>query len=222
MTSRRASILVATPARLKAEALTEALSAMAHVVGVVPSSREELMASVRRVRPDILLMDASVAGDRVPSGDLRAAVQVISPATRIVRLVDRGSSSHTTSFPRPADDLTFDVGASLPELTEMLRLVGTVDHPPVFSPTGCRSDVVQALADPVGSPRRPPALTPREREVLLLLTDGLDNVGIAERLGVSPHTARTHIRNILRKLGVHTRLDAVLAAFERGLAREPA
>jgi DNA-binding NarL/FixJ family response regulator len=51
-------------------------------------------------------------------------------------------------------------------------------------------------------------LTPREREVLRLLADGLDNEGIATRLSLSPNTVRTHVGRILRKLGIHTRAEA--------------
>ena len=59
--------------------------------------------------------------------------------------------------------------------------------------------------------RRVWELTRREREVLSLLAEGEDNEGIAEVLVISPQTARTHIQNILGKLGVHSRLEA--AAF---------
>ncbi len=59
--------------------------------------------------------------------------------------------------------------------------------------------------------RRVWELTRREREVLSLLAEGEDNEGIAAVLVISPQTARTHIQNILGKLGVHSRLEA--AAF---------
>lgn len=54
-------------------------------------------------------------------------------------------------------------------------------------------------------------LSDREREVLRLVAAGLTNAGIAETLFLSPHTVRTHVRNCLRKLGVSTRAQAVLA-----------
>jgi DNA-binding NarL/FixJ family response regulator len=55
-------------------------------------------------------------------------------------------------------------------------------------------------------------LTPRERELLKLLVDGLDQAAIAEKLVISPHTVATHIQRILRKLGVHSRAQAVARA----------
>jgi DNA-binding NarL/FixJ family response regulator len=63
-----------------------------------------------------------------------------------------------------------------------------------------------------GSPRLG-LLTGREREVLHLLAGGLDNRAIAERLHLSAHTARTHVGNILRKLGVHSRAEAARLAL---------
>jgi DNA-binding NarL/FixJ family response regulator len=57
-------------------------------------------------------------------------------------------------------------------------------------------------------------LTSREREVLDLLIEGLTNPEIAKRLFISPSTAKVHVRNILKKLGVRNRLQAVLRAQE--------
>jgi len=60
-------------------------------------------------------------------------------------------------------------------------------------------------------------LTDREREVLSLLAQGLSTQDIAQALSISPSTARNHIQNILHKLGVHSRLEAVAYAYEHGL-----
>jgi len=61
-------------------------------------------------------------------------------------------------------------------------------------------------------------LTPREREVLGLLVDGLDHEGIAEQLYISPETARTHLQRVLRKLGVRSRVEAITLVAQTGLA----
>jgi DNA-binding NarL/FixJ family response regulator len=65
--------------------------------------------------------------------------------------------------------------------------------------------------------RRMGRLTPREREVLALLAQGGDNDSIARDLVISPQTARTHIQNVLVKLGVHSRLEAAAVAIRNGL-----
>ena len=67
---------------------------------------------------------------------------------------------------------------------------------------------------PLQSPLR--ALTPRESEVLGLLAAGKSTREMVEALGVSPATVRTHIENILRKLDVHSRLEAVVVALRDG------
>jgi two-component system NarL family response regulator len=64
-----------------------------------------------------------------------------------------------------------------------------------------------------GSPSAAGRLTSREREVLRLLARGMDNEGIAMALHLSPHTARTHVGNILRKLEVHSRAEAARLAL---------
>jgi DNA-binding NarL/FixJ family response regulator len=60
-------------------------------------------------------------------------------------------------------------------------------------------------------------LTPREREVLRLLVEGRGTEAIAMTLVISPQTARTHIQNILAKLGVHSRLEAAALVNETGV-----
>ena len=62
-----------------------------------------------------------------------------------------------------------------------------------------------------------PELTPRQLETLRLLGEGLETKQIAERLGVADETARNHIRAVLRALGVHSRLEAVVAGRRLGL-----
>jgi RNA polymerase sigma factor (sigma-70 family) len=61
-------------------------------------------------------------------------------------------------------------------------------------------------------------LTPREREILQLSAEGLGGKEIAARLSISTQTVQTHIRNILSKLGLHSRLEAVAFAVRHGAA----
>jgi DNA-binding CsgD family transcriptional regulator len=68
---------------------------------------------------------------------------------------------------------------------------------------------------------RPVGVTARQYETLALLADGLGTSAIASRLGVAEETARNHIRGLLRQLGVHSRLEAVVLAYRLGLVRPP-
>ena len=65
------------------------------------------------------------------------------------------------------------------------------------------------------------ALTPREREVLFLLATGLNNEQVAEQLGLSSETTRTHLKRAMRKLGATTRVQAVAVAAAQGEIRLP-
>ena len=72
------------------------------------------------------------------------------------------------------------------------------------------------------APPEPPAgldeLTPREHEVLQLIAAGLTNLEIADRLGLSPYTAKTHVSRILTKLGARDRVQLVVLAYQTGIA----
>jgi DNA-binding NarL/FixJ family response regulator len=65
------------------------------------------------------------------------------------------------------------------------------------------------------------SLSPRERDVLRLLAEGQDTDAIARALGVTPATAQTHLRNLRGKLGVHSRLEAVVEGLRLGLVNGP-
>ncbi len=75
-------------------------------------------------------------------------------------------------------------------------------------------------SDPLIRPTLPPTssnLTHREREVLRLLASGASTKAIAKQLFITPATARNHIQNILARLGVHSRLEAVTLSMKKGL-----
>ncbi|HDJ86369.1 MAG TPA: two-component system response regulator NarL, partial [Chromatiales bacterium] len=62
-------------------------------------------------------------------------------------------------------------------------------------------------------------LTPREREILQLLAEGQSNKMIARNLDISDGTVKLHVKSILRKLGVHSLVEAAVMAVERGIPR---
>ena len=80
--------------------------------------------------------------------------------------------------------------------------------------------LIQELVQPSVDPLRPPnGLTTREEEVVRLLARGLTNEDIAERAFISKATVKSHVSHILTKLGLSTRLEVVVWAYERGLVR---
>jgi DNA-binding NarL/FixJ family response regulator len=69
--------------------------------------------------------------------------------------------------------------------------------------------------------RRADRLTPRELQVLQAMAGGAGSATIADELGMSPHTVRTHVQNILTKLQVHSKTDAIVAAIRMGKVTPP-
>jgi NarL family two-component system response regulator LiaR len=79
-------------------------------------------------------------------------------------------------------------------------------------------EVAEVMVHAAGQPPKPGLdLTERERAVLALMVEGLNNTQIAEKLGVSPSTVKSHVSNILTKLGVSSRTEAVTLALRNGL-----
>jgi DNA-binding NarL/FixJ family response regulator len=94
---------------------------------------------------------------------------------------------------------------------------------PLLSPTATRGLISHFLAAPTpGEPAAPAeldVLTAREREVVTLVAMGLSNDDIAEKLYVSPLTAKTHVNRAMMKLGARDRAQLVVAAYQSGLVR---
>lgn len=106
------------------------------------------------------------------------------------------------------------VESSVEELVHVINTVVNVDA--LIVPVAARKSV-ETLTHPTRLPSIASTLTVRESEVVLLLTQGLSNFEIAQKLSVSSATIRSHTHNLLRKLNVGTRAQAVALAYEVGL-----
>lgn len=179
----------------------------------------EAIAVVRRHRPDVTLMDI-----RMPVLDGIAATR---------RIVDEGLPTRVlvlTTF--DLDEYVFEAlraGASgfllkdapADELAAAIRVVARGDA--LIAP-GVTRRVIDAFVarppDPApATDDRLGTLTGREREVLALVARGMSNQEIAATLVVSEATVKTHVSNLLAKLGLPDRIHAVIHAYEHGLVR---
>jgi two-component system, NarL family, response regulator LiaR len=160
------------------------------------------------LQPDVILMDIMM-----PVMDGIAATQAIKrqyPKIQIVAL---------TSFQE--DELVQNalkagaVGYMMKNVTAR-ELAGAIRAAKEGKMT-LSSEAAQALVRANQQAQEPETLTEREREVLKLMVDGLNNAEIAERLVVSLSTVKYHISNILGKLGVDNRVSAVTLAIQRKL-----
>jgi DNA-binding NarL/FixJ family response regulator len=177
----------------------------------------EAVELVRRARPDVVLMDI-----RMPGTDGLAATRAITgdpdlAATRVVVLTTYELDEYVFEALRAGASgfLTKDVDPD--DLREAVRTVAA-GHA-LLAPSVTRR-VVDAFAAAVPrrkAPERLDPLTEREREVLALIARGLSNDELAERLVVSPLTAKTHVSRILTKLQARDRAQLVVIAYETGL-----
>ena len=106
------------------------------------------------------------------------------------------------------------------DLVHAVRVVAAGES--LLAPTVTRRLVADLIVHRRREGRRPGAprlevLTVRERETLLLLGRGLSNAEIATTMVVSEHTVKSHVSNVLTKLGLRDRVQAVIAAYETGL-----
>jgi DNA-binding NarL/FixJ family response regulator len=109
--------------------------------------------------------------------------------------------------------------SSLARLTAVVRgvLRGETHLPPALL-TGVIRELTTARRDRTESERLVDTLTPREKQILRCMVAGLGRQSVAERLYLSPHTVRTHMQNVLGKLGVHSTLAAVAIARRAGVS----
>jgi DNA-binding NarL/FixJ family response regulator len=172
-----------------------------------------------REHPDVVLMDI-----RMPGGDgLEATRQIMAArdlqGTRIIILTTFELDEYIAEAVR-AGAAGFLVKDTEPE--ELLRAVRVVhDGDALLSPSVTRRIMallaVQSRA--ATPPRALDQITEREREVLQLVGEGLNNAEIAERLFITPLTAKTHVSRIMTKLLVRDRAQLVVLAYESGLVR---
>ncbi|WAC56061.1 response regulator [Gordonia sp. SL306] len=174
-----------------------------------------------RVRPDVVLMDV-----RMPRKDgLRAAEEILRSASR----PSDGTPTRVlmlTTF--DIDDYVFEalrIGASgfmlkdapADELVRAVRVVAAGEA--LLAPSITRRLIAEVTSRRGRAPRNAAVehLTPREREVLDLVSDGKSNAEIAGDLFVSEQTVKTHVSSVLGKLGLRDRAQAVVFAYENGL-----
>lgn len=178
------------------------------------------VALTRALRPDVVLLDV-----RMPVMDGIEAARQVSAAggTRILMLTtfDVDEYVYDALYAGASGFLLKDVRRD--DLVHAVRVVAAGDS--LLAPSVTRrliADVTSRRPARVGGPSAAPsarltALTPRERETLLLMARGASNAEIAARLFVTEHTVKTHVSNILMKLGLRDRVHAVIFAYESGL-----
>jgi two-component system, NarL family, nitrate/nitrite response regulator NarL len=203
--------------------LTGALSRMLsgetdiHVVGVAGTVAEAK--AIARERLDVVLMDY-----RLPDGTGAEATRAIKarwPAARVVMLTALNDDETVLESIQAGADGYLTKDRAVEDVVDAVRAAHAGE---TLLPRSVIVGIAQrvAAARDRGSERRQiDPLTPRELEVLKALTEGLSTPEICDRLFIAPNTLRTHDQNIMGKLRVHSKLEAVAFALRHRLVEPP-
>lgn len=183
------------------------------VAGEAATGRQAV-AAAQEIAPDVVLMDVQMpdmdgieATRRILSQDRRPRILIVTTFDRddyLFAALDAGASGFLLKNAGPE------------ELVAAVRVVASGDA--LLAPEVTRR-VIERHTRPATAASAPdPGLTDREREVLRLLAEALSNAEIAERLFIGEATVKTHVSNVLQKLGARDRVAAVVYAHRHGLA----
>jgi DNA-binding NarL/FixJ family response regulator len=217
-TSRPISILLIDDNRLLRDGLTTLLRKQPGFRVVAAASRlDSAMLRSPEQRPDIVLLDAALP-DHDSLGVVRS-VRLAWPQIKVIVMGLLPGQSDIVEFVRAGVSGFILKDATSQEFVRSIRAVAEGEHVlpratthPLFS---------QIATEAVGRDEKGGGLaalrmTPRQRQVVYLICDGMTNKEIAERLRISLFTVKSHVHNILEKLALHTRLQIAAHVHERG------
>lgn len=213
-----AVIVVADDSRLFRSALRMALNERPGCRVVAEAGDVSTMLSATAThRPDVLLTAVDLPGP-LTLLDVLGAVAERSPTTAVLVVVGRDQAGLLDALEGGAlgcvsrHGSVDDVHAAISTV-----LCGNAYVPPPLL-TGLLRNLIDRRREQAAAEERYRRLSRREREVLALLGEGLGHTDIAGRLVISPQTARTHVQNVLSKLGVHSRIEAANFALHHGFS----
>jgi DNA-binding NarL/FixJ family response regulator len=209
-TKTRTRVLIVDDERLFAELLRVALrnAEGIEVIDVV----HDVQTAVRRMteqRPDVVLADY-----HLPDGtgsDIARTVRATLPDTSVLILTGDPSVSVLSDVARSGAVGHLTKDRPFDEVVEGVRAAALGEI--LFAP----SELQRLLLERESRPRPLEPLTARELEVLQLLAEGASTTQASDQLGISSATLRAHVQAILRKLGAHSRLEAVAEAARLGV-----
>jgi len=213
------SLLICDDHKILTDALAMVVAVDSSLAMVAPPVHDPEAAIALCVEhlPDVVLMDIEFKAAETNGIQATRRIKEVSPSTKVVIMtahdderllveaVEAGASGFLGKDEAANEVLQAAKAAAEGEVLIDPQVLTRLLHQ-VAREREARRDALALLDD----------LTDREREILQLLAEGLRNDGIAERLFISPQTVQTHVRNILGKLRVHSKLEAVAFAVKHG------
>ena len=192
----------------------------------------EALRCLAQQRPDVILLDNHLPGVR--GVDAIPALKEAAPAARVLMLtvsenendlaaaLQAGADGYllkTVESDQLADTIVKVVEGESVISPEMLtKLVSVFRSRPATAPVGAPASAPAPLEPPREAAPSADLLSPREREILLLIARGDSNKLIARELDIAETTVKIHVQHILRKLGLSSRVQAAVFATSQGLA----
>ena len=178
------------------------------VVGHV-GSVADAVARAAELKPDLVLIDFRLNDGT--GADAAAGIRQVRPETKLIFLTREDSDAARFAAIESGASAFIHKSRAAQDVVDAIRTVAGGGS--LFTP--------RTIAQLLNSRREVEAqlerLTPREKEVLRLMAEGMPSREIASRLGISYTTVRTHIRSLGSKLGVHSKLEAIVKARELAL-----
>jgi DNA-binding NarL/FixJ family response regulator len=207
-------VVVADDQALVRDGLVEILDAEPDITVVGEAGDgHAAVAAAGSLSPDVVLMDV-----RMPGLDGIAATAAICAGTsvRVLMLTTYDVDEHVYAALRAGASGFLLKSMRGRDLADAVRVVAAGEA--LLAPSVTRRLIADLAARPAPAPsQRIAGLSPRETDTLRALARGLSNAEIAAELFVTEHTVKTHVSNLLAKLGLRDRVQAVVLAYESGL-----
>jgi two-component system response regulator NreC len=184
------------------------------IVGEAGTGAEAVKLAAQ-LRPDVVLMDVSM-GD-MDGVEATRRIKELTPEVNVLALTVHEEEAYFFEM------LTAGASGYVPKRASpqiLLTAIAIVAEGEIFLHPAVAGTLVQEYlrnGRPGGTKRVYDGLTPRQREVLTLIAEGLSNQEIAEQLGISVRTVERHRENIMERLNLHSRVELVKYALRKGL-----
>jgi DNA-binding NarL/FixJ family response regulator len=205
---KKIRILVIEDNRVLREGITAMLDGQSdmHVVATIGSGNN-IFQKASQSKPHVILMDVGLTGFKESS--VVMSVREKMPEAKVIGMGFAPSQSDIVEFVEAGASGFILKNATVKEFLDTIRSVaqGIKVLPPLLAGSLFSHVIELALKKRKGKLTNAVRMTKREREIIVLIADGLSNKEIAQHLNIATHTVKSHVHNIMEKLALHTRLQ---------------